>query len=539
MINPSLKSYSVNQDEDNKMQPVIDLIRDEFDNTDQWPEPELVNIKLPKVLSFTADMLPLPFKAWLLDISNRMKCPLDFVAVSAIVSAGSIIGSRCGVKPKQRDNWMEVPNLWGAVIADPSQLKTPSTSEVLKVFTPLEIDAKNKFAEEISCYKAETQIMAEETKAMKKKIKGKISAVDKATIIEQIKANEKANENKPILKRYRTNDATAEKVADICSENPTGILVFRDELTGLLTSWDRIGNEPHRAFFLEGWNGKNSYIVDRVIKGTHFIDTLCLSVFGGIQPDKLQAYLREMIRGNNDGMIQRLQLMVYSDPAKWEYVDQYQDSEARKQAWKIFHELAAMEDFISVGAGCTDFDKIPAFRFDDESQLIFINWLLKLQSSLEGEDISPYMKEHLGKYRSLMPCLSLIFHLVNIVQSPKLYNGPIKKESVLMAIKWCEVLESHADRVYNGLGRTQKQSAVELSKKISSGIIRDNFSLREIQQKNWHLLNSAEEIKEGIGELIEAGWVIELTIVAQSTGRPPAPRYKINPKALNFYSSRR
>jgi hypothetical protein len=52
------------------------------------------------------------------------------------------------------------------------------------------------------------------------------------------------------------------------------------------------------------------------------------------------------------------------------------------------------------------------------------------------------------------------------------------------------------------------------------------------------LLDSKEPIKSAINELIEAGWVREVQNKSDPvTGRPPAPRYRINPLSRNYYSS--
>ena len=105
-------------------------------------------------------------------------------------------------------------------------------------------------------------------------------------------------------------------------DNPVGLLVVRDELVGLLASWDREGREADRAFFLEAWNGTNSFDTDRIGRGTILIPNLCLSVFGGIQPDKLTEYLEQASHAlGNDGMLQRFQVLVYPDNCKWEWRD--------------------------------------------------------------------------------------------------------------------------------------------------------------------------------------------------------------------------
>ena len=118
------------------------------------------------------------------------------------------------------------------------------------------------------------------------------------------------------MRRYKSNDTTVEKLGELLRENPTGLLVLRDELVGLIASWEREGREGDRAFFLEGWNGNPSFDTDRIKRGSIFIPNLCISIFGGIQPDKLTVYLEQAAHAlANDGMLQRFQLLVYPDHA--------------------------------------------------------------------------------------------------------------------------------------------------------------------------------------------------------------------------------
>jgi hypothetical protein len=92
------------------------------------------------------------------------------------------------------------------------------------------------------------------------------------------------------------------------------MLVLRDELVGLIASWDRDGREGERTFYLEGWNGYGSFDTDRIKRGTIFIPNLCISIFGGIQPDKLIVYLEQASKAlSNDGLLQRFQMLVYPD----------------------------------------------------------------------------------------------------------------------------------------------------------------------------------------------------------------------------------
>ena len=213
----------------------------------------------------------------------------------------------------------------------------------------------------------------------------------------------------PTRQRYKTNDATIEMLSVLLNQNPRGILIFRDELIGLLVSWDKSGRETDRAFYLEAWNGTGGFTTDRIGRGTIDTQNLCVSLLGGIQPSKLAAYLAQAKDPlQNDGLIQRFQLLVYPDEPNWQLIDEAPDLFARNRVYEVYKTLAEM-DFKEYGA--TPGKKRPYFVFSEEAQKSFNAWLIELQT-VKLKDETPLMAEHLSKYRSLMPSLALIFHLV-------------------------------------------------------------------------------------------------------------------------------
>jgi Protein of unknown function (DUF3987) len=75
------------------------------------------------------------------------------------------------------------------------------------------------------------------------------------------------------------------------SENPAGIFVIRDELTGWWSALERAGREGERAFCLQAWNGDTGHTIDRIGRGTIHVPACCMSMLGGIQPGRLKSYL--------------------------------------------------------------------------------------------------------------------------------------------------------------------------------------------------------------------------------------------------------
>ena len=514
----------------------------------EWPDPEPIRNELRPVQNLREEMIPQPFRHWLMDIAYRMQCPIDFVAAAAIVMASIIIGAGCAIRPKRRDDWLVIPNLWGGAIGRPSMLKTPALAEGLRPLARLEAIAKKQYDAAMQDYLLELAVYKAEHQAIKgqmvKSARAQLTICDPGLARTQFKVYDPKDDqpdlksmyadlkppDPPVWRRYKTNDATIEKISELLAVNPRGLLIFRDELIGLLASWDKEGREPDRAFHLEGWNGNGSHTTDRIGRGTIYTPNLCEGIFGGIQPSKLITYLYQTVRNiANDGLVQRFQLLVYPDePKKWKLVDEYPNHDEKNRAFQVIEALAAM-DFEQCGAKREEWAQIPYFQFADDSQEFFFAWWKTLETQkLRPPDESAVMLEHLGKYRSLLPSLALIFHLIEIANGAE--PGPVTLTSTEQAAAWCGYLESHSRRIYGLVSDINVQAASRLAQKIQEGALHDGFSARDVYRKEWSLLDTKELTQGAIEELVEAGWLREETSQPQENGRPALPIYRINPK---------
>ena len=57
--------------------------------------------------------------SWVDDIAERMQCPPEFIAVTAVAALGAVLGRRIGVRPQKHTDWVEVSSFWGCVIGRP------------------------------------------------------------------------------------------------------------------------------------------------------------------------------------------------------------------------------------------------------------------------------------------------------------------------------------------------------------------------------------------------------------------------------------
>ena len=127
-----------------------------------------------------------------------------------------------------------------------------------------------------------------------------------------------------------------------------------------------------------------------------------------------------------------------------------------------------MLDPIARGCVVEDESGIPCLRFDDEAQAFFDEWRTRLEERLRSGRLSGLMATHLSKYRSLMPSLALIFHLVECCQEPTF--GPVRLYSVELAAAWCDLLEDHAARIYRAAMEGDPDIAIRLSERLADSL---------------------------------------------------------------------
>ena len=525
-----------------RWQPGAELGNGALTESSEWPEPQPIRASLHPVDAFDAKtLLPPSLSAWILDEADRMPCPPDFIAAGALVALGAIIGARCTVKPKSQDDWLIVPNVWGAIVGLPSAKKSPAIGAALKPLDRLIAKAMEAQSKEIEEYESKKTVHAAQKEALefsiKQTAKGKPSNGSNGSTLgalaRELQDHQKDAPKEPILRRYKTNDTTVEKLGELLRENPAGLMVLRDEIVGLLASWDREGREGERAFFLEAWNGNQSFDTDRIGRGSIFIPNLCVSIFGGIQPDKLTSYLEQAEHAlANDGMLQRFQILLYPDHRAWEWRDRYPNRDARNSAFSVFESLA---EFDPVGWGATPADafiKFPHFRFDDAAQEVYVEWSADLHGKRIPSEDHQLIAQHLTKYDKLFPALALILHLAECADTGA--RGAITKEAVLRAAAWCEFLEKHARRSYGLLIDDGLRAAQALADKVKAKKLPNGFTARDVRRNQWRYLTSDDLVLLAVDWLADEHWLRGEDV--GGTGKGPGrktTRYWINPGVFN------
>ena len=484
-------------------------------NVTDWPQPKEIKAALPPVPEFDPTMMPDVFQAYVADAAELMQAPMDYIAIPLMTAAAATLGNDWAIAPKARDtSWLVTPVLWGGIVGRPGMKKSPAMDKGLCHLQSIEDEMEK--AHQLDVQKFQTDKIVYDAAATTAK-----AAAKAGRSIPILPPEPKA----PQPERLVVNDSTYQKLTDILQWCPRGLLVVKDELVGLLEQLASEGQEGARAFYLQAWNGNSQYKVDRVGRGSLVIKRLAIWLVGGIQPGKLQAYVRQAVLGGNgdDGLLQRFQLIVWPDVSSgWLNVDRHPDVAALNAVHDTFQYLRSLSPS-AIGAR-TWLGGGPAYlHFTTEAQAQYDAIRTTLEIALRKGERHPALESHFAKYPSLLATLALVIHLIDRG------TGPVTLSALEKAAKWVIYLGAHAKRVYSVATNGAAHSAKALAEKIKNGQLQDGFSAREVHRKQWSYLTTLHDVREAIEWLADAEWLKEVDNRAGTSGRFT---YAINPLAL-------
>jgi hypothetical protein len=204
-------------------------------------------------------------------------------------------------------------------------------------------------------------------------------------------------------------------------------------------------------------------------------------------------------------------------------------------------------DLLPAGVDRDEDSGIPVLRFDEGGQEVFDAWRAELEQRLRSGALrdAPAFEAHLSKYRSLMPSLALLFHLVDVAQGACV--GPDSTDSsrsgsadastvstvsataARLAAAWCAFLELHAVKVYDAELRPGVAAAQALAAKIEAGAIEDGAALRDIYRHQWSGLTTTSQVAAGLAILEAAHWVRVVEGGVSERGGQFADRLRLHP----------
>ena len=478
--------------------------------------------ELPPVKAFPLDALPDAFRGYVTDISERMNCPPDFVAVPLLVAAASLVARHVGIRPQAHTDWTERGGLWALIVGRPGVMKSPAMQQALAPLYRLE----NQAAEDHQTAHNEFVAGALERKLRAdQRTKNAVSILSKDAGADLSGVLSRGDDDAPIRQRYVVADTTYEKLGELLVQNPGGLLSVRDEMRGLFSHLAREEQATARAFYLTAWGG-GSYHFDRIGRGSVTIEDARLSMIGGIQPGPIGDLLRQARRGAaDDGMIERF-LIAYPDQSgTWRNVDRWPDSESKRKVWQVFERLNAFsaEALNATRDTAIDgtMDGLAYLRLRDDARDAFLEWREEFEGKIRDAETES-LEGALAKFKHHVPALALVQHVVDGGV------GPATLVAMARALALADYFESHARRLHASERRATVRGAKTILAKIRDGSLPEVFSARNVQMKGWSGLDEKVAVANALDLLVDCRWLVETDLQPGPQGGRPKTVYMLH-----------
>ncbi|MBT4497333.1 MAG: DUF3987 domain-containing protein [Gemmatimonadetes bacterium] len=351
-----------------------------------------------------------------------LQCPPDLLAVPLLVMAGAAIGNTCCLRLKR--GWQELPSLYAAVVAPPGTTKTPALRLVSAPVRKQADRLRQRYEQQLVEYEAERN-RAEQSKG----------AVGLPV--------------KPRTERVVVSDATVEALSQVLAENPRGLLLCRDELSGWAQSMNAYkgGKGSDRQFFLSVWSGVSSSVDRKKQDQALFMDRPFLAITGAIQPDTVRSLVHDAQW--DDGFLDRI-LFAYPNPIipdRW--TDDAVSVETESAIERLFENLFGLS---------LEPDGPSVVDLDDSGKKLWIEWYNHHQSELK--DVAENLRGPWAKMPNQCGRLILIAHLTRWAAGEAVEKQVADQISVARGSTLVEYFKSHARRIVNVLGADAKERTV-------------------------------------------------------------------------------
>jgi putative DNA primase/helicase len=448
-----------------------------------------------------------------------MQCPPDYIGVSAMIGAASLIGPRITIRPLQNSDWTEAANLYGMIVGRPGFMKSPAMKTALAPIHRLDKAARERHADAMLRFEAVQIVKKKNLKRAESTADGLIrdnaESGFESAVQNVIDALNTGGTEAPIQKRYIVDDANPASLMEIMRQNQNGVIQFSDELNAFFKRFEREDTSDLRNIYLKAWDGLSPHSISRIGRGLDLhVPSACLSVLGSIQPGVLAPYIRAALGEGEgaDGMMQRLQLAVWPDGCEdFELVDRATDRTLATQAYEFFLRLDNLTP-ADCGAQSDQIDgkdiSRPYLRFTLDAQEVFNEWykaLMRRTRKADADDLPAFI-EHLSKYKKLVTSLALLLHL------SENGKGPVNKAALEKALGWGKYLESHAWRIYTSGPNVVVNAAKFIIAKAKKGELTGEFVARDLYREYRTQLSNAELTQDALDLLEARGWVRSRTV---------------------------
>lgn len=442
--------------------------------------------------------LPPCLADYVLASADALHCDPAYIAGPALVAMGAAIGNSRVIQVKE--SWHEPAIFWAATVADAGTMKSPSYDLAIAPLGELQDEMSKTYESEWARYRDEYEDWQSK----------RYSKFGNRSDDEDLK-----KPVKPVPKKIIVSDITIEKLAHVLHENPHGVCLCREELSGWFSSFGRYSDGKGVGADMSLWLqlfGARALRVDRKTGDPPSISIrrASCSVTGTIQPKILRRQLSDEFF--ESGLVSRLLLIMPPRRAK-----EWTENIVPEQAYRAYSD--AVKEIYRTGEDILDWGggepmKITFSKAGKEAWIEFYKEWAKRQRDAEGDFVSV-----LAKLEAYCARFCLLLSVADKHSSPS-NRDIIKASHVEDAFGLVNWFAAETQRVYARLRTPADQEARDRLVELIQG--RDGLitpsELRRSNPKKYVEPDDAAKALQGLVEKGLGSWVYKTP--GKDGGRP-------------------
>ena len=488
------------------------------DEEPEWP-PLLPLGSRTALPAFPTDALP----TWLRDLVEAealaTQTPVDMAALFCLAVVATVTAKRFEIEAGE--GWLQPLNLFVCVAMDPGTRKSPVHAECIAPLVAIEREEIELMAPAIAQSDSLRRI-AEARRAALEKMAADPRAENGDDLIRQATdaARSVAEMDVAVAPRRFVDDITPEALASALAEQGGRIALLSaeggvfDHMSGGRYA-DRV---PNLDVYLKGWTGE-TLRVDRKGRPPEQIDDPALTLGIAVQPQVLQDVGRNpALHGR--GLFARFLYAVPASNVGFRDTEPHPMPAAVREAYsRGVRAVTRLADEQGAEASI--------LRLSPEAAALFGRWRADLEPRRRRGGEHAVIAEWSSKIEGEVARIAGILHVAG--HTDRGARAPIDQTTMAAAIRIGEFLVPHALAAFDLMGADERVAA---ARAVVGWIERNRlteFSLRDCHREFLHRFPRVSEAAAALALLVERGYLAELPRPAARTGRPPSPRYLVNP----------
>ncbi len=516
--------------------------------SDEWEPPvPFTDYKLPE---FPVDALPPVIRAYAVSAAESVQVPVDMCASACLAVLALTMQGKYTIMGKA--DWYEPLNLYVLCIAPPSERKSTILSKVTGPINSYEADYNRRHALEIENSQNDFAVMEKTRERMLSMIadkkagkKGAAEKLEKAeeTLGDYEKKVAKLTEEilnfhfKKSMKLY-CEDITPEKLSSVLEENDgrIGILSSEGGIFEIMKGAYSGNKEPKIDVFLQAWSG-DSIRVDRVGRASNNIEHPALTMLLMVQPHVISGLVNNKTFSGR-GLTARF---LYCMPKSAVGHRRYRTAGIPETVKESYRDLLTnlLDDEPD--------EKPKLIRLSDEADKLLEEFYNRTEPQIPAEyaELSGWMGKLVGTVLRIAGIFTraLVADRIARASFAEIQDMDTDTENLFVsgdtmkgAIAVGEYYLEHARAAFSLMGGDEVTTNAIFALEVIGRKGLNRFKTSDLMRAS-KKFKTADATNEVLKRLTEMGYLRKETSESKKSGRPPAPKYTVNPIWLEALSA--